>query len=79
MFQKRIIIRPSFQGLRVVMPLIAINLPEKLLSSIRITMENGHYQNIESFLEIAAYNQLALERGATPADVIASGHRKGPN
>jgi hypothetical protein len=59
------------------MPLIAINLSDKLFIVIRELVEQGHYQNFESFLEVAAYNQLALERGASPADVLARGHREG--
>jgi hypothetical protein len=58
------------------MPLFAINLSDKLFASIKDLVEKGHYQTPESFLEIAAFNQLALERGATPAEIIERGHRK---
>jgi hypothetical protein len=34
------------------------------------------YKSYESFLEIAAFNQLAMERGASPADIVERGHRK---
>jgi hypothetical protein len=58
------------------MPLLAMNLSDKLFLQIKELVEKGAYQNPESFLEIAAFNQLALERGATPDEVIARGHRK---
>jgi hypothetical protein len=58
------------------MPLLAINLSDKLFLQIKERVERGNYQSFETFLEIAAYNQLALERGASPADVIAQGHRR---
>ncbi len=58
------------------MPLLAMNLSDKLFLQIKELVEKGAYQNPESFLEIAAFNQLALERGVTPDEVIARGHRK---
>jgi DNA-binding transcriptional ArsR family regulator len=58
------------------MPLLAMNLSDNLFMQIKELVEKGAYQNPESFLEIAAFNQLALERGATPDEVIARGHRK---
>ncbi len=58
------------------MPLLAINLSDKLFIAIKELVEKGDYQTPESFLEIAAFNQLALERGATPAEIVARGHRK---
>src|SRR5262245_55207129 len=58
------------------MPLLAINLSDSLFATIKDLVESGNYQTPESFLEIAAFNQLALERGATPAEIIARGHRK---
>jgi len=58
------------------MPLLAINISDKLFLDIKEYVEKGKYQSPESFLEIAAFNQLALERGATPAELIEKGHRK---
>jgi hypothetical protein len=58
------------------MPLIAMNLSDKLLGQIKDLVEKGMYVSIEAFLEIAAFNQLALERGASPAEIIEKGHRK---
>src|SRR5437016_3846959 len=58
------------------MPLLAVNVSDKLLFDIKEHVEKGKYQSPESFLEIAAFNQLALERGATPAELIGKGHRK---
>jgi hypothetical protein len=58
------------------MPLLAINLSDKLFLAIKELVEKGHYQSPESFIEIAAFNQLALERGATPAEIVDRGHRR---
>jgi hypothetical protein len=58
------------------MPLIAMNLSDKLFSQIKDLVERGLYISPDAFLEIAAFNQLALERGATPAEIIERGHRK---
>lgn len=59
------------------MPLLAINISDKLFHSIKELVERGAYQSFENFLEVAAYNQLALERGVSPADIIDRGHRNG--
>jgi hypothetical protein len=58
------------------MPLLAINLSDKLFLAIKELVEKGKYQDPESFIEIAAFNQLALERGATPAEIVERGHRR---
>ena len=58
------------------MPIFAVNLSEKLYLAIRDQVEKGHYQSIDNFLGVAAENQLALERGATPDRLIAADHRK---
>jgi hypothetical protein len=58
------------------MPLLAINLSDKLFFQIKELVERGLYQSFESFVEIAAFNQLALERGASPAEIVEKGHRK---
>lgn len=60
------------------MPLIAVNLSDKLLQDIRDLVDTGRYASLESFIEIGAFNQLALERGATPAEIVERGHRRGP-
>lgn len=60
------------------MPLVAVNLSEKLLCEIISLVDIGRYATLESFIEIGAFNQLALERGATPAEVIEGGHRRLP-
>jgi hypothetical protein len=60
------------------MPLIAVNLSDKLLQEIRELVERERYASLESFIEIGAFNQLALERGATPAEIIERGHRRPP-
>lgn len=58
------------------MPLIAVNLSDKLLQSIRDLVDKGRYATLESFVEIGAFNQLALERGASPAEIVERGHRR---
>lgn len=58
------------------MPMLAVNISDKLFLDIKELVEKGKYQSPEAFLEIGAFNQLALERGATPAEIIAKGHRK---
>lgn len=60
------------------MPLVAVNLSDKLLQEIRTLVDTGRYATLESFIEIGAFNQLALERGASPAEVIERGHRRAP-
>ena len=55
----------------------AVNISDKLLTAIKALVEEGKYQSLEDFVEIAAFNQLTLERGASPTEVIARGHRKG--
>jgi hypothetical protein len=59
------------------MPLLAINLSDKLFREIRALVEGGKYDDFDGFLEVAAYNQLALQRGAAPSDIVARGHRNG--
>jgi hypothetical protein len=58
------------------MPLLAINLSDKLFFHVKELVERGLYQSFESFVEIAAFNQLAMERGASPAEIVEKGHRK---
>lgn len=58
------------------MPLIAVNLSDKLLQEIRDLIDKGRYATLESFIEIGAFNQLALERGASPAEIVERGHRR---
>ena len=58
------------------MPLLAINLSDTLSDQIKVLVEKGLYKSFESFLKIAAFNQLAMERGATPAEIVERGHRK---
>ena len=48
------------------MPLLAINLSDRLFADIKEHVETGKYQSPESFLEIAAFNQLALELAVLP-------------
>lgn len=58
------------------MPVIAVNIAGKTFSEIQDLVGKGHYVSPEQFLEIAAFNQLALERGTKPDKIVADGHRK---
>lgn len=48
------------------MPMLAVNLPQKTFAEIMNLVGQGSYETPEQFLEIAAFNQLALERGLKP-------------
>ena len=52
------------------MPVIAVNLSQKTYSDIMALVSAGAYSGPEQFLEIAAFNQLALERGLTPEELL---------
>ncbi len=58
------------------MPVIAVNLSPNLFASMMRFVEEERYASVEQFLEVAASNQLALERGATVEEVIARGQRR---
>jgi hypothetical protein len=60
------------------MPIFAVNLPDKLFASIRGLIDQGKYHSLESFLEVAAYNQVALERGTNPEELISHNPRTPP-
>ena len=57
------------------MPVIAVNLSQKTYSDIMALVSAGAYSGPEQFLEIAAFNQLALERGLTPEELLKTIHR----
>jgi hypothetical protein len=56
-------------------PVIATNLSASIFEEINRHVQTGTYSSVEQFLEIAAFNQLALERGVTPAEIVNHGHR----
>lgn len=58
------------------MPVVLVNLSPAVFEEIRNLVDRGLYSRPEQFLEIAASNQVALERGATPEQVLAGDHRK---
>jgi hypothetical protein len=58
------------------MPLLAVNLSDKLFLAVKELVERGNYQSPESFIEIAAFNQVALERGVSPSEILERGHRQ---
>ena len=51
------------------MPLFAINLPDAVFDSIKKLIEQRRYRDVEAFVEVAALNQLALERGTSPTEL----------
>jgi hypothetical protein len=57
------------------MPVIVVNLPPAVFGEIRGFVDKGLHASPEQFLEIAASNLVALERGATPEQVLTGGHR----
>jgi len=57
------------------MPIATVNLSAVVFEEIKALVEKGLYKGLEQFLEIAAFNQLALERGVSAAEIIQSGHR----
>lgn len=57
------------------MPMIAVNLSQKTYSELMDLVSRGAYSGPEQFLEIAAFNQLALERGLTPEELLKGIHR----
>jgi hypothetical protein len=59
------------------MPVIAVNISSAIFEEIRALVDRGLYTSLEQVLEIAAFNQVALERGTSPAELVAKGHRQG--
>ena len=45
------------------MPIVAINISPRLFDSVREMIAEGKYDTPEQFLEVAIFNQLALEKG----------------
>src|SRR5260221_2574339 len=58
------------------MTLIALKLAPSIYDKIRSYVEKGLYVSPEQFLEIAAFNQVALEAGARPDEIVSRGHRR---
>ncbi len=58
------------------MAMLAMNISDRLFQQIKELVERGLYFSPEAFLEIAAFNQLALERGVSPTEIIEKGHRR---
>jgi len=57
------------------MPIATVNLSATVFEDIKSLVEKGLYRGLEQFLEIAAFNQLALERGVSAAELVQAGHR----
>jgi hypothetical protein len=57
------------------MPIIAVNLSPGVYDKVKALVEQGLYASPEQFLEISAFNQVALEQGLKPADIVTRGHR----
>ncbi len=58
-----------------IMPIATVNLSATVFEDIKALVERGLYKGLEQFLEIAAFNQLALERGVSAAEIVQNGHR----
>ena len=58
------------------MTLIAVKLAPAIYDKIRGYVEKGLYVSPEQFLEIAAFNQVALEAGVRPNEIVSRGHRR---
>jgi hypothetical protein len=54
------------------MPLMTVNISQKIYSIIQDLVTQDRYATPEQFLEVAAFNQIALERGSRPVDLIDS-------
>jgi hypothetical protein len=52
------------------MPIITVNVPPSTFNDVMALVSAQRYASPEQFLEIAAYNQLALERGARVGDLV---------
>jgi len=50
-------------------PVIAVKLSDRVFAQITRLVSGGTYETPAQFLEIAAFNQLALEEGAAPASL----------
>src|SRR5438270_13908487 len=61
------------------MPLLTFNLASRTFDDITKLVERGLYSGLDQFLEVAALNQLALERGVSPDELKAKGHRSPPS
>lgn len=60
------------------MPVVAVNLSASVFGEIRRLVEKTLYTSPEQFLEIAAFNQVALERGQSPEEIVKQGHLRTP-
>ena len=58
------------------MPVIAVNLSATVFGKVSRLVRARTVRQHEQFLEVAACNQLALERGVTPAELIEKDHRR---
>lgn len=54
-------------------PVVAVNVAPSVFAEIHTFVTRGLYASPEQFLEIAAFNQVALERGAKPEDLPTRG------
>ncbi|MHC4661119.1 MAG: hypothetical protein ACYS8W_05465 [Planctomycetota bacterium] len=55
------------------MPIIATNIATETYEKIKVLVEQRKYTNIEQFVEIALLNQVALEQGSSPEDILRTG------
>src|SRR5437016_2090576 len=68
----------TIRGMEVQMPLLTVNIAAKTFDEITRLVGRGLYSGMDQFIEVAALNQLALERGASPEELKHKGHREPP-
>lgn len=59
------------------MVVIAVDLEPKLYGQVRNAVVSGSYESIQQFLEVAAWNQLALEETTQPAPRVGRARKGG--
>src|SRR6267143_5579783 len=64
--------------MEVQMPLLTVNIAAKTFDEITRLVGKGLYSGMDQFIEVAALNQLALERGVSPEELMQKGHREPP-
>jgi hypothetical protein len=64
--------------MEVDMPLLTVNIAAKTFDEIGKLVGKGLYSGMDQFMEVAALNQLALERGVSPEELKEKGHRESP-
>src|SRR5208337_1973303 len=58
------------------MAVIAVHLSPKTFGEIMKLVSAGSYTGLEQFVEIAIFNQIAMEKGSSPAELMATYRRQ---